>query len=362
MTIEELESIATVIFTALALLISLMNWYNNKKKNQADKNRDVEDLKIKEHKEKLDENELLVKNAMQLFDRFDKLANRLKQLEDESIVLQTKIKTLETALLQSSTYKYFFELSKVSSAILTTDGRIYDSNLAFRQLYGYTEEELSFITIYDISSEPDKTKNSILKEERFIENRLHKGKNKKSFLVDINAVYYTIDEMNVKYIYCIFTPKEKPKLSNRVQDILDNIIERFASDYATVWVIHNGGSHKVSAIYESVKSGNTFLFQDYRKLPSTIFEELFNYLSENDYLFLKQQDVNHEAVRMTLKHANLNSIIIFPITCDNELIGLLTTSWRDTESSFSKEDITRMIKYSESDLLREVVSTERHYD
>lgn len=360
MTIEELESIATAVFTALALIISGMNWYNNKKKNQADKDRDVKDLEIKEHKEKVEESELIVKNAMQLFDRFDKLAIRLQLLEDESIVFQKRIKGLENALLESSTYKYFFELSRLASVILTMDGKIYDSNLAFQQLYGYTAEELSSMTIYDVSAEPDKTKESITKEEPYIENRLHRNKHRKTFLVDVNAVYYTIEDMEVKYIYCIFIPKVKAKLSSRIQDVLDTIVERFYSDYSTLWVIHNGGSKKISAMYESVKFGNTFLFQDYKKLPSTIFEDLFAYLLENDYLFIKQKDENFDSLRMTMKHADLSSIILFPIKEDETLIGLLSTSWRSIDPVLLEDDIKRMIKYSESELLKEAVNIERH--
>jgi PAS domain S-box-containing protein len=137
-----------------------------------------------------------------------KLYTQMRQLIDENKILSDKISFFERALLEKENpiYRNFFEIISFACLIVKAkDGTIYDGNGSFCRLYGYGENELKTMTIYDITLEKEETENAINNKVAYVENRLHKNKNNDSFNVEIYATYY--DYCGVSYILCIYLPK-----------------------------------------------------------------------------------------------------------------------------------------------------------
>jgi PAS domain S-box-containing protein len=310
---------------------------------------------------KIDDTTKMLNSAMEMVDRFDKLVEQVKFLETENSSLKSKVQMLEKALLESPLYRTFFEMTKFDCLILYAEtGKIFDSNNSFREHYGYTEKELTSMSVYDLTMQPEETKISIETGLEHVPSRLHRTKNGQAFLVEVFAVYHVMND--VKYIFCIYVPKVQANIASRVQDMLTQIIDKFNTDYATVWVLHNGGSNKLSGLYEAVRTGNSYLFQDYRRLPATIFGDLFVELKEKKVVVVNEKDSRFEPTRLIMKHANLSAIVFVAVMDkdNNKLIGMLTTSWRNREPNLCESDISILTKYAESDLLRQVVGSEVH--
>lgn len=361
MPILTVEQITTLVAAVGALILGIMNRIDAKKKQEAELKIKEAEAKMNEKKEHSEEDKRVIDSAMQMVDRVDKLMAQMKEMEAENLKLKDKVIALEKALIQSPLYKAFFGLLKFPSVIIeSTTGEIVDANASFENLFGYTSRELSEIKIYDLSLQKEETIRAIEKKVSYVESRLYRTKEGKALLVEVNAIHYLVDE--VQYSFLIYMPKVKASVSQRIQDVLDNIIETFGSDYATIWVIHNGGSNKLSGLHEAVKPGNAYLFQDYRRLPSMIFQDLFDYLSEHKYIFLRQDDEGFTGTRMSLKHAKLDCILLVPVMSEGKLIGMLSTSWKGRIPNVCQEDVAKISRYSESDLIREVLKAEIHIE
>jgi PAS domain-containing protein len=286
------------------------------------------------------------------------LYQKLNQVIKENEDLKNKISVFERALLESPVYRIFFDTTHFACLITNTaTGKIFDSNKSFEDLYGYSKPELSTMTIYDLSLQRDETEKSITDKSSKVE-RIYRNKNGQGFLVDIYANYYRID--GTEYGLYLHIPKVKTSLASRVRDLLDEILTFYGSDYATLWCIHNHGKNKLSELYESVKHGNAYLLQDYKNMPSTMFEELFSYLKENKFILIDNNekiDIKFEPIRLILRHSGLNNILFTGIFYNENIVGMLSTSWRGS-ADLDQEKINKLIKYSESELLCDAVRQE----
>jgi PAS domain S-box-containing protein len=282
-------------------------------------------------------------------------------VEEENQSLRTKIATLEQALIQSPIYKFFFEYSRFPCNIIESQsGKIIDANIAFKKEFGYNDDDLSKMTIFDFSLEPDKTKRSIEEEVNHVTTRLVKRKSGESTAVEISMVQYEKDGM--KYAFGMFFPKIEISISSRIEDILQSVLTSFSSEYATLWVLHNGGSNKISGMYEATKPGNRYLVQDYRGIPAKIFEKTLNTVHKNGHALIsvKQED-EYPGIVGSLKFSGLGSILLCPIVDkDNTLIGMISTSWREDDIELCDETIAILLKFAKSDILKEATLKERN--
>ena len=88
-------------------------------------------------------------------------------------------------------YRKLFEMESDALGLADFETlKMLDVNNAFIQLYGYSKEEILCMKISDLSAEPDKTLDSILKDETYIRNRYHKKKNGTIFPVEITANFF----------------------------------------------------------------------------------------------------------------------------------------------------------------------------
>jgi PAS domain S-box-containing protein len=123
---------------------------------------------------------------------FNKLAESLNSTYTK---LRTEIKERKHAqkALRESEEKYRKSFDMESDALVLVDietHEMFDVNNAFIQLYGYSKEKILCMKITDLSSEPDKTLDSILNGETYIRNRYHKKKDGTIFPVEITANYF----------------------------------------------------------------------------------------------------------------------------------------------------------------------------
>jgi len=92
-------------------------------------------------------------------------------------------------------YRKLFELH--SNAILMLDGttgKIIEANASALRLYGYTRQELSAKTIYELSAEPDKTHGAMEQGQQIVEIRLHRKIDGTVFPVEtFNSFFYWKD-------------------------------------------------------------------------------------------------------------------------------------------------------------------------
>ena len=104
----------------------------------------------------------------------------------------TERNAMEKSLRESEErYHRLFDVE--SDAILVADcatGRIQDANAAALNLYGYSREELLFLTGGDLSSEPEKTWAAITEGRIRVPLRLHRKKDGTVFPVDITGNYF----------------------------------------------------------------------------------------------------------------------------------------------------------------------------
>lgn len=351
------ESIITLLIGIASMIVSALVYFDKKKQTENQGAKDLVDSALK-----------MVGSIDTLTDRINSVEGENKNLRDqyalifnENIMLKDRIGLLEKTLLESPVYRMFFELTKFSCLIINSNtGKIFDVNKAFAELYGYSESELLELTVYDLSLEKNETRFAIENKIKHIKERLHRKKDGTNLLVEVHVTYYELNGVN--YGLCVYLPRKESSLESRITDLLSNVISDFASDYSTVWALHNHNVNKLSAIYESIKTGNSYLMLNYKRMPSTVFQELFDYLDINNYLLVNEDDAGFDAVRATLKHAELKTILICPvkdfIDGKYKIIGLLSTSWKKDAPTLNKDLIDRFYKYANSLLVLDVVNIE----
>jgi PAS domain S-box-containing protein len=112
-------------------------------------------------------------------------------------------------------------------------GKVVDINNAFLKLYGYSREESDTLTLNMICSEPEKSREGIIKSLKtgtlFIQGRRHKKKDGRDIFVDISSGPFTVKGRTLMYGIIrnvskrIRAEKERERLIIELQKALDEI-------------------------------------------------------------------------------------------------------------------------------------------
>lgn len=372
----DIKDYVTLLLALGGFLVSILTLYWNR--NIAKKQLDLETKKTELEsdreaaKNKLDENKFVVDSAIQMLSQVEVLTKRIDELESYNISLREKVIALEnenctlkeklagfekTMFTNSPIYKLFFELSGFAQIVVDIkNGKIIEANKSFCNLYGYSREEISSKSIYDITMQEQETRSALANRIYYVAERIHKNKRGQSLLVEAYASYY--EEHDDNYAFITYLPKTECDTIIRIHDLLNEIVNMYNSDYATLWSFHNHGVNKLSGLYQSVKSGNTHLIQDYRNMPMSVFDDVLKDLEKNKILIIGNND-KYESSKRILSHAGLYLMVAIGVYEDDRLIGILTTSWKDKDIAVrfanNEENASKLLKFSQSDLTHKLI-------
>ena len=148
----------------------------------------------------------------------------------------------EQALQESQElYRTLFEVEPEAVALVDREsGQILAANAAVSTLYGYTHEELLSMKVFDISAEPDKTAQALMRGT-FIPLRWHKKKDGTTFPVEITICHF---ELKGRPVYlCIITPldgqrqtphsiaERKARKATWFRDELSDVLDNFGEGF-----------------------------------------------------------------------------------------------------------------------------------
>src|SRR5262249_40916649 len=121
------------------------------------------------------------------------------------IVDITDRRQAEQALQESQElYRRMFEAEPEAVALMDREsGQFLAANAPVSTLYGYTHEELLSMKVFDISAEPDKTAQALMRPT-FVPLRWHKKKDGTVFPVEVTISHFELKDRPV-YL-CIATP------------------------------------------------------------------------------------------------------------------------------------------------------------
>ena len=370
----DIKDYVTLLLALGGFLVSILTlyWNRNIAKNQLELETKKTELESDREaaKNKLDENKFVVDSAIQMLSQVEVLTKRIDELETYNVSLREKILVLENEncnlkeklagfekTMFSPIYKLFFELSGFAQIVVDIkNGKILEANKTFCNLYGYSRDEISTKSIYDITMQEQETRSALANRIYYVPERIHKNKRGQSFLVEAYASYY--DERDDNYAFITYLPKTECDTITRIHDLLNEIIKIYSSDYATLWSFHNHGVNKLSGLYQSVKNGNTHLIQDYRNMPLSVFDDVLKDLEKNKLLIIGNED-KYESSKRILAHAGLCRMVVMGIYSDDTLIGVLTTSWKDIDIANrlcdNEDNANKLLKFAQSDLTRKLI-------
>ena len=150
----------------------------------------------------------------------------------------TERKAMEESLRESEErYRRLFEVE--SDAILIVDSdtcRILDANAAALKLYGYSHEEFPFLTVEEISAEPEKTRASIVDHQARVQLRRHRRKDGTVFPVEI-AINYFVNQGRKIHVAAIRDITERQQAEEELR------LTQFALEHASdgvFWINPHG--------------------------------------------------------------------------------------------------------------------------
>ena len=158
------------------------------------------------------------------------------------IVDITDRRQAEQALQESQElYRTLFEVEPEAVALVDREsGQFLAANAAVSTLYGYTHEELLSMTVFDISAEPDKTAQALMRGT-FIPLRWHKKKDGTTFPVEATICHF---ELKGRPVYlCIVTPldgqhqkahsiaERKARKATWFRDELTDVLDNFGEGF-----------------------------------------------------------------------------------------------------------------------------------
>jgi PAS domain S-box-containing protein len=150
----------------------------------------------------------------------------------------TERKAVEESLRESEErYRRLFEVE--SDAILIVDSdtcRILDANAAALKLYGYSHEEFLFLTVEEISAEPEKTRASIVDHQSRVQLRWHRKKDGTVFPVEVANNYFVNQGRNI-HVAAIRDISERQRAERELR--LTQFSVEHASD-AVFWMDPHG--------------------------------------------------------------------------------------------------------------------------
>lgn len=308
----------------------------------------------------------LVQNALNIAKQVEPLSKRIDELElenselrleidtfrEQKKILEDKVQAMEIAMLESPIYRRFFEFATFPCVVFNPiSGEIINANNDLLDKIGK-----NFRTGTNFFS-------NIINSDYL---RKHLD-NKNSMIRDVfmstggtvlngrfAVVYATIDEKPICLV--VISVHSSSTMEARVQDLLCQIIGEYESDYATVWSVHKNGVQKFSAVYECAASGNDYLFHNYRDLPVYAYEDMFSAIKKDRYISICVDTTTLSSAKHTLESAGLNTIILCGIFKDGEIVGMLSTSWKNAGNECNRLDIDKLKTYAESNLLQDVMS------
>jgi PAS domain S-box-containing protein len=150
----------------------------------------------------------------------------------------TERKAVEESLRESEErYRRLFEVE--SDAILIVDSdtcRILDANAAALKLYGYSHEEFLFLTVEEISAEPEKTRASIVDHQSRVQLRWHRKMDGTVFPIEVANNYFVNQGRNI-HVAAIRDISERQRAEKELR--LTQFSVEHASD-AVYWMDSHG--------------------------------------------------------------------------------------------------------------------------
>jgi hypothetical protein len=159
--------------------------------------------------------------------------------------------------------------------------------------------------------------------------------------------------------------KEKPdmiretlRISELVNQKLDQIKEEFKPDRVWVTQFHNGGHFyptgksmaKYSMIYEVVNPGVSSVQSNFQNIPVNLFSRSINHLLESDLIEIpdyKDETIATYGLKYIAEDTGCKSSYIFAIkTIDDKFIGSLGIDYTKRKTKLEMDQINQLMVYS----------------
>lgn len=152
--------------------------------------------------------------------------------------------------------------------------------------------------------------------------------------------------------------KEALKVSELVNDHLENIKEDYKADRVWITQFHNGGNFyptgksiaKFSVIYETVQVNVTSIQSNFRNIPVNLFSKSINELLENDKIVIpdyKDITVATYGLKYVAESTDCKSGYLFAIkTIDDKFVGTLGLDYTKEKMNLSQKSINELEKHA----------------
>jgi hypothetical protein len=152
--------------------------------------------------------------------------------------------------------------------------------------------------------------------------------------------------------------KETLRISELVNQKLDQIKEEFKPDRVWVTQFHNGGHFyptgksmaKYSMIYEVVNPGVSSVQSNFQNIPVNLFSRSINHLLESDLIEIpdyKDETIATYGLKYIAEDTGCKSSYIFAIkTIDDKFIGSLGIDYTKRKTKLEMDQINQLMVYS----------------
>jgi PAS domain S-box-containing protein len=151
-----------------------------------------------------------------------KLVDKIKGVKEKQLdeKIQCLLLKIAKANKEMTRYKTFWLNSREAFLLLRIEmdddvliGNILDANPSACSLYGYTMEEITKLTIMDLTAEPEGTRQTYSSKTEFVPFRYHKNKDGTKFLINASLTYFQ-DNGNGEVAALIIRPVAEHRSKN----------------------------------------------------------------------------------------------------------------------------------------------------